>query len=230
MASGRPRITSEWTFIGGFCDVAVSPPLALNGQKHDFMLLDYNSWFEAGAIDSTDEVGPGDDVFMIGRFVDYQGIETTVPAARFGHISMMDVRIDQLTGYRGPSIVLDMHSRSGFSGSPVFVYRTIGSHFMDAPKQGAILTGGGHFMKLLGIHYAQFPEAWEIKQNKIKSPVPHAALKADEHYIEGLSGMTCVIPTSDIKKVLDNPELVQMRKAIETRLVGAAARTRTQED
>src|SRR5947209_5313437 len=66
-------------------------------------------------------VNAADDIFMVGRFVDYDGVETDVLSVRFGHISIIDAQIRQSTNYRGRSIIVDMHSRTGYSGSPVFV-------------------------------------------------------------------------------------------------------------
>lgn len=43
-------------------------------------------------------IGIGDDVAMIGRFVDHDGGETNQPAARFGNISVMPTPIAQPTG------------------------------------------------------------------------------------------------------------------------------------
>ncbi len=51
------------------------------------------------------------------------------------------------------SYCVDMHSRSGFSGSPVFVYRTPGGDFSE---KGVINLS--RFMMFLGIHWGQFPE------------------------------------------------------------------------
>ncbi|WP_256807804.1 trypsin-like peptidase domain-containing protein [Bradyrhizobium sp. Bra64] len=215
--SGKPDIfefdCTEWIFEGGGPDVAISPPVTVT-DEHDIQLLDVSSWVLTTAQEIKDAVGPGDDVFMLGRFVDYDGVETNQPAARFGHVSMMDARIEQSTHYKGRSIVLDMHSRSGFSGSPVFVYRTIGSHFFE-PQPGKVLTGGGHYIKLLGIHYAQFPESWELKAKQTTSTVTQAVLQADSHYVEGLSGMTCVVPAADIMRIYNRPELVAMREMSE---------------
>ena len=149
--------------------------------------------------------------------------ETNQPAARFGHISMMDAKIEQATGYKGRSIVLDMHSRSGFSGSPVIVYRTLGSHFLEH-KPNSILTGAGHYIKILGIHYAQFPEEWELKQRAGNAPMTQAALKADSHYVQGLSGMTCVVPADDIRKLLHSAELTRMRDAVNAHLLASGPR------
>jgi hypothetical protein len=145
--SGPPDIIefdpSEWVFRGGQQDLAISPPLRLT-PEHDYTALEMASWRITEANERELEIGPADDVFIVGRFVDYDGVETNAPAVRFGHISIMDATIRQETGYLGRSIVLDMHSRSGFSGSPVFVFRTLGSEFLTAAKPGEFLTGGGH--------------------------------------------------------------------------------------
>ena len=214
---GEPAIfdfdPSEWVFAPGGPDVAISPPLGLDQHLHDYMVFDPRGWFLTPQEEKDDEIGPGEDVFMIGRFVDYDGIDTNEPAARFGHISMMDARIEQSTGYRGRSIVLDMHSRSGFSGSPVIVYRTLGSHFLEH-KPNSLLMGAGHYIKMLGMHYAQFPEEWELRQKSPKDPIMQAAVKADSHYIQGLSGMTCVVPSADIGKILYSEEVTQMRDKV----------------
>lgn len=154
--------SSEWIFKPGGPDVAISPPLRLTAS-HQAIYLESNSFILSAADEKEHEIGPAEDVFMIGRFVDYDGTEQNAPALRFGHISIMDAKVQQLTGYAGRSIVVDMHSRSGFSGSPVFVYRTLGSHFIEPGKPGQVLTGGGHYLKLLGIHWGQFPESWELK-------------------------------------------------------------------
>jgi hypothetical protein len=66
------------------------------------------------------EIGPGDDVFMVGRFVDHDGGETNVPAIRFGHISMPATPIEQLTGATLDSWVIDVHSQTGIFGIACF--------------------------------------------------------------------------------------------------------------
>jgi hypothetical protein len=51
--------------------------------------------------------------------------------------------------------------------------------------------------KLMGLHYAQFPEEMEAH---------------DGTPVTGLSGMTCVIPAWRVLDVLNMPELVQRRE------------------
>lgn len=158
------------------------------------------------------EIGPGDDVFMIGRFVDHDGSQTNVPAMRFGHISIIGAPVRQPTGYGGTSTILDMNSRTGFSGSPVFVYRTHGSIFA-APNT---IVSGGHLLKLLGIHWGQFPERWELRNGAGAAATgANDTLRVDGSYVHGLSGMTCAAPASDILRVLNSPSLVAQRTAVE---------------
>jgi hypothetical protein len=170
------------------------------------------------------EIGVGEDVFMMGLFVDHHGGTTNVPAARFGNISMMPnprALVDQGNLPDVEAYVLDMHSRSGFSGSPVFVYRTFGSdlavpissHFSievegtnnvrfplrpHEPQRERYRLKVKHetMFELLGIHYAQFPEEFESEKAGV---------------ITGLSGMTCALPAWHLEKLLTLPEFVDMR-------------------
>src|SRR5271170_5484166 len=94
------------------------------------------------------EIGPGEDVFMVGRFIDHDGKDANIPSVRFGNISTLPQPIEQPSGStNNKSFILDLHSRTGYSGSPVFVYRTPGSdltthHIMAGPA--------GHFVLFLG--------------------------------------------------------------------------------
>lgn len=84
-------------------------------------------------------IAVGDDVFFLGRFValaDAEGErQENVPAIRFGNISSPPVGIVQRgTGVRLESFLVEAQSRSGYSGSPVFVWpsapvlQRMGSH------------------------------------------------------------------------------------------------------
>ena len=81
-----------------------------------FLLPDYHYpcvWLEG-------HIGPGEDVFMVGRFVNQDG-GATQPALRFGNISSMPAEMTiQKFRRKRPYYLIDMHSRLGYSGSPVF--------------------------------------------------------------------------------------------------------------
>jgi hypothetical protein len=73
---------------------------------------------------------------------------------------------------------------------------------------------GSHFFMLLGIHFAQFPEMWEVTSTgKLRHEVSSEPLLTDGKFIRGLSGMTCVLPAWSIREVLDLPQLRQMRRS-----------------
>lgn len=206
----------NWVSISGGPDVAVAP-VSLDARRHRVQTLRSDSWLLTRDECDRLEIDVGDDVFMVGRFVDHDGGQTNQPSARFGHISMAKASVVQVTGYSGPSFVIDMHSRSGYSGSPVFVYRTGGSIFA---KPNTVM-GGGHLMKLLGIHWGQFPELWELSGVRAPSKSEdeaEAELITEGQYVRGLSGMTCVVPAWDIFDTLNHPELVELRTQTEGEL------------
>jgi hypothetical protein len=207
----------DWVSLAGGPDVTVAP-IALDPNRHAVEAFRSDSWLLTQEEFLHHEIDAGDDVLMVGRFVDYDGVQSNQPSLRFGHISMKEAKIRQnATGYTGPSFVIDMHSRSGYSGSPVFVYRTHGSIFA---KEGSIMFGG-HLMKLLGIHWGQFPERWELSSHPSSAEDAdsgEAELIVDGQYVKGLSGMTCVVPAWDIVKTLEDPRLVDLRARVEATL------------
>ena len=155
--------SSEWTFIPNAGDVAIAP-VTLDKTSHRF------EWIDASlALTETDWtsglVGVGEDVFMLGRFVDHDGGQTNAPAMRFGNISIPPSHI-QGRANSDASVMyycLDMHSRTGFSGSPVFVYRTPGAQLVDDATDQNYLPLGPAVLRLLGIHCGQFPENMWLK-------------------------------------------------------------------
>lgn len=185
----------------------------------------------------TDDLGEafvGDDVFTVGRFIDYDGQETNEPSLRFGAISMMDASVHQLTGFRGRSIIVDTHSRTGFSGSPVYLYRpgaivitgvsmgNTSAPKLNGPKTSQRTWGFGNDtrIKLLGVHWGQFPERWEIARHEkyVKSAAAQAAKITAGEYVEGLSGMSCICPASQVVDLLQSEKLRQQRQELEARL------------
>jgi hypothetical protein len=69
-------------------------------------------------------IGVGDDLFFIGRFVDHQGKTVNTPTLRFGNVALLteDEIFDNETGMSQVSYLAEARSIKGFSGSPTFVY------------------------------------------------------------------------------------------------------------
>ena len=200
---------TEWEWIPCNDDIAVTPILQINTGLHAIMTIHAKA-FATKNIIAEKEIGVGDDVFMVGRFIDHDGGPTNLPAAKFGNISVMPSIIQQPTGYMGESYCIDLHSRTGYSGSPVFVFRTPGTN-LDVIFRTGQLQLHDTFLYLLGIHWGQFPELWEII---CKEDVPEAArrgLVTVGNYIKGMSGMTVVIPSYKILEVLNIKKLKEIR-------------------
>ena len=203
----------NWHFIPGGADIAALPLPPLRADEYRSAVLGPTFFLSRGEMSQLD-ITAGEDVFMLGRFVDYTGHATNLPAMRFGNISIVDAEIQEAQGKIRKNFVVDVHSRSGYSGSPVFLYRTSGSNL----GVGNNVIVGPPLVRLLGIHWSQFPEQWELKlQNK--DATNEVAISGNSSYIQGLSGMTCVSPAWDILDVLQLDSLVQQREADEQRLL-----------
>ncbi len=202
----------DWFFDPRF-DIAVRP-IALDTSLHKFSTVPMQMFASRERIEKS-EIGPGDDVFMVGRFVDHDGGAVNSPSVRFGNISTRPTQVRQPNGKDAESYCIDMHSRSGYSGSPVFVYRTAGQDL----TQGKNLALGTAEFLFLGIHYAQFPEMWEIGEFQ-KRPGAHSTvpLVTDGKYVKGLSGMTLALPAWLVEEVINMPKLKSQREAIDSHL------------
>lgn len=104
---------SEWQFLPSY-DIAVIPA-SLNSAIHDIGLIPLTGLLRKENKEKL-RIGPGDDVFMVGRFVDHGDTNINMPAVRFGNISMDPAPIAQPNGIKADAYCIDMHSRSGFLG------------------------------------------------------------------------------------------------------------------
>ena len=217
--SGEPEIfefdCADWHFSPKF-DIAVVP-VVLNPKVHDVAAIPLHS-FLTEAYKKQHEIGIGEDVFMVGRFIQYQGMDRDVPSLRFGNISMDPAPIVQENETTAESYCIDIRSKVGYSGSPVFVYRTPGYDLGDLRENEEgirVLRGGTSLLAFLGIHWGQFPERWEVTiQGDLKEQHAESngrVLVTGRRYVEGLSGMTCVLPAWCIEEVLNMPELQRKR-------------------
>jgi hypothetical protein len=141
------------------------------------------------------QIGIGDDVFMIGRFMPHDGQLRNAPSVRFGHISMMpdaNRKISQPTrgGFKQESYCVDMHSLFGYSGSPVFIYR--------AASQGMVGLPHRIYFKLLGVNWGSL---WDqIKDEERNKEV------------EMHGGITGVVPAWKLWELLHTEKFVKQRE------------------
>lgn len=217
---GSPEILpfdpSDWQFDPDGHDIAIVPISGLSLEAHQIAFQPRLGLATRKEVEHCG-IGTGEDVFMIGRFVDHDGGEVNMPTVRFGNISMMPAPITQPHGKKRETYCLDMHSRTGYSGSPVFVYRPPGGDLnagLQSDAKGALLYAQTNFLLCLGIHIGQFAEIRKIKgTNQAATPSEGVELPLSEHQIEGVSGMTCVAPAWAIEDLLNMPKLKALRDA-----------------
>ena len=194
------------------------PNLKIN--KHNYTATHYDALVTKESVENN-AIGLGDDVFMVGRFVDHDGGRVNIPSARFGNISVNLTDIKQPNGRIAKAYCLDMHSRSGYSGSPVFVYRLPGYDLEQENEKNnpRVLFAGNNYLGLLGIHFASFPEEWQIVDSTEKTNAESKAeYLGESKSIKGLSGMTCILPAWNIAELLNSPKLKAQRDVQEAAL------------
>jgi hypothetical protein len=115
-----PFCTDDWTLSDDH-DLAVVPIDFVTGLKYLFIDTTRILTEEKSAMH---DIGIGDDVFMVGRFINHEGKLQNNPSIRWGHIGMMPVDVpddpDSPTSLER-CFVIETHSIAGYSGSPVFV-------------------------------------------------------------------------------------------------------------
>jgi hypothetical protein len=77
----------EWIHHQDGDDLAICP-LEFSLDTHKSSLLTQD-WFLTKEEMEAYDIGPGDDVFMVGRFIQHEGRQRNTPVVRFGNISMM---------------------------------------------------------------------------------------------------------------------------------------------
>ncbi len=180
-------------------DIAVLPIRHQEGYAYQFIPTDaFLSQEDAARFD----VGIGDVVFMVGRFIGHDGKQRNEPSTRWGHVSSMPVEhVYHPSNRRNEqqSFLVEMHSISGYSGSPVFV-RPFSETFLSAsgsalntnmitPTWAEPIRTGGPW--LLGIEWGYITTHNQSDNN---------------------SGISGVVPAWHLLKMLNSEQLKSQRR------------------
>lgn len=170
-------------------------PVAID-EHHTYRALSRSSYLDQTTIDLWN-IGPGDDVFMIGRFINRDGAPQNSPSIRFGNISIMHKEKvkHQRLGHWQENISVEMRSIGGYSGSPVFV--TV-PPFSVRPDKNEISQESRIW--LLGVDWGH-----------VRTREPVMFKGSETHHPEGLyveynTGMANVVPAWRLTKLLDIPQ------------------------
>jgi hypothetical protein len=157
-------------------------------------------------------VGPGDDVFITGRFVNLEGKERNIPCLRFGNISQMPHEpLEQRRGgkiVKQESFLVEGRAISGFSGSPVFLMmlRTFTRQGGKLPPQQK--DEGRDVIRLLGVVWG-YVKNWEPICYQNGNPMLNGI------QVEVNTGMMGVVPAWKLQEMLDMPEVKDHMKRAE---------------
>lgn len=247
----------EWQFIPGGADVSAVDITDRIDAKHDDIGVIPANWAGGKDFLKTVSLGPGEDAFMLGLLANHAGQHRNMIAARFGNLSMLaseEAPIKQPNGAIRPSHLFDMRSRGGFSGSPVFVYRTpegdlrnvdfgVRRRTTQAPRmksfgnrgpmrgelgtiewQHEYDTENNLFVSLLGIHAGQYPEPVKVKKVAANPKHGEADIIHDGDKLEIPGGMTIVVPIWEVYDLLNLEIFVKQRAEREKRVLAAHER------
>jgi hypothetical protein len=145
----------------------------------------------------------GQEVFMVGRFVNHEGKQRNRPTVRFGNIAQLPFeRIRTTRGIEQEGFLVDMRSLAGYSGSPVFVYRARPELDKDPEKWIKSIE-----VRFLGIDFGHLPTLGAVLEDD-RNTVVEPKLWAEQN-----SGMAAVIPAWRLKQVLfDDDQVVRQRE------------------
>lgn len=204
---------SQWIYHPDGSDLAIRP-IALSQSHHAFSFLSAE-WLLTEETRQVYDIGPGDPCYMVGRFVNHDGIVKNTPTARFGQIAQLPQEPVQIGEQKQDSFLVEIRSIGGFSGSPVFVYldsayyRDIGGTAPD----GKII-GRGHFDTgpwLLGVEWGMVP-LWDPVCDKSGIPVQAKLM------VPSNTGMAAVVPSWKLRwLLLECPEVALIADAIVAR-------------
>jgi hypothetical protein len=148
-------------------------------QKINFIPI---SMFVTGDIVEKHDLGPGDEVFMIGRFVRHDGKTTNVPSVRFGNLSIPESMIDHPIYNTQESFAVEMRSMAGYSGSPVFIYPSEWNMNRSAHAIGCTP------LYLLGVDWGHIVDQLEVIETKATAVIKSSG------YVRASTGMNGVVP------------------------------------
>jgi hypothetical protein len=202
-----PVAENEWVRHPDGDDVSACY-LGMVGAHAPYACFDYSALIRESDLGEVGYV-PGDDCFMVGRYINHEGRQFDRGVLRFGNLAMLPETIYQPKRvFLQESFVVDMRSAPGFSGSPVLIFfEQMGTRepydgFIDMTKKrwsGMV----GH-ERLLGVHWGSLP-VWEDAVD--------ASGKKVERRVN--SSMAAVVPAWKLNKLIDEGELMTARKDTE---------------
>jgi hypothetical protein len=158
--------------------------------------VSFDSLLSEGMVSEFD-VGPGDEVFMSGRFTGFTGKDAS-PICRFGHIVSKPMLVEVEHGKFEEDYLIEVHSFSGHSGSPVFVYKP-GEDPYKPGEDPAVLCRQDRIF-LLGIEVGTRWRRDPVYQKKLPPPPERDA----NRFIQSATNISYVVPAWRLRDLLES--------------------------
>jgi hypothetical protein len=217
------RTSHESWFIGEKDDLAIMPA-EFQSKGLNVGVIPVEAFLTKEMIEQH-SIGPGNEVFVTGRFVHHEGKAKNTPTVRFGNISMMPGE-----PFKRPSpdedleeaFLVEFRSVGGYSGSPVFLCEPP-FHLWDKAR---LLHLWSQSPRLLGIDLGHIHEHKRVlkKSNKgkyIEDP--------NEKYYEANTAMSIVVPAWRLMALLNRPDIVRLRTEEEEKIMSKQPRQTEEE-
>jgi hypothetical protein len=191
-------------------DVAVFPLALAPEARYLFSAIPWGTFVHMSAV-----VAPGDDVFFLGRYVALDGTQTDGPVARFGHLALQGTaKVRQAErAFDQESFMVEALSVSGYSGSPVAIYRL----HLETPFGGGVRLSMGEpgerrlqaqqgtagTPALLGITWGHHHE---------RVPVYEGGQPVDGQYVIQNRGIANVVPAWKITELLNEDDVLARKR------------------
>ena len=208
----------DWKFLPNHDVAAV--PIGIDSATHEIRHVGIGNFMTPELI-SKQEIGPGDETFMVGRFINHEGKEKNLPAVRFGYVSMMPYEpIEDEYGVLQESFLVECRSIPGYSGSPVFLNIDFSKPRPSEAKQARLFLGRGTEQRLLGIDWAHINSYEQVFK---KSPKEKTLIRTNL-VAKSNTSMAAVVPAWRIRELLDIEEFKDMRTQVDAKLTDHKAK------
>src|ERR1044072_871709 len=138
----------------------------LDLPKNRYRYHAIETWTFVKQVNAFNDIGAGDETFMVGRFFSHAGKQRNTPSLRFGNIAMLPferIKLGEEVGqHMQEAFLVETRSISGFSGSPVFVYEPTGETFLTNQGWTSMISELVGRPRLLGIDCAHLPKEEDV--------------------------------------------------------------------
>jgi hypothetical protein len=218
-------IEPDWILHPSGDDVAVCL-ISFDPKSYKFNFVRRSDFLTNDIIGSLG-IGPGDEAFLVGRFISHEGRQQNLPTVRFGCIAQMPWEpIKQDNGFDQESFLVEIRSIGGYSGSPVFVFipgfstrtdmpgwypkdiREMTTKYAKGEKFGGFMSHGPW---LLGVDWGHILDRESVRDKSGRPVNPADPLLM---HVRVNTGMMGAVPAWKLAELLDEGVVAENRRVI----------------